>query len=123
MRLFRVVVPVTDIDAATRFYEQLLDLAGTRVWSNRHYLDCEGTILALVQLPADDPDHDDPRPNPEPIYLAVDDLEAGHRRAVAMAARVDDPIALRPWGERSCYVRDPDGNRICLVDRTTVFTG
>jgi hypothetical protein len=47
MRLFRVIVPVSDIGAAARFYEELLGLPGKRVSSGRHYIDCEGTILAL----------------------------------------------------------------------------
>jgi catechol 2,3-dioxygenase-like lactoylglutathione lyase family enzyme len=65
MRLFRVIVPVPDIDAAARFYETLLRLPGKQ----------------------------------------------------------DDPIAVQPWGERSFYLRDPYGNRLCMVDQRTLFTG
>ena len=32
-------------------------------------------------------------------------------------------IAERPWGERSFYATDPFGNKICFVDRATMFTG
>ena len=32
-------------------------------------------------------------------------------------------IAERPWGERSFYVEDPFGNKLCFVDRATMFTG
>ena len=122
MRLFRVIVPVSDIDAAARFYEQLLGLAGKRVSSGRHYLDCEGVILALFS-PREDTDPWDAQPNPEPVYFAVDDLEAVEQRATALGAYIDDPIAVQPWGERSFYLRDPYGNRLCMVDRPTVFTG
>jgi predicted enzyme related to lactoylglutathione lyase len=122
MRLFRVIVPVPDIDAAARFYEQLLGLSGKRVSSGRHYLDCEGTILALFS-PRDDTDPWDAKPNPEPVYFAVDDLEAVQQRAIDMGAQIDDPIDVQPWGERSFYLRDPYGNRLCMVDRQTLFTG
>ena len=122
MRLFRVIVPVSDIDAAARFYEDLLGLAGKRVSSGRHYLDCEGTILALFS-PREDTDPWDASPNPEPIYFAVDDLDVVHRRAIEMDALIDDPIATQPWGERSFYLRDPYGNRLCMVDQDTLFTG
>ncbi|GAB3417558.1 VOC family protein [Flindersiella endophytica] len=123
MRLFRVIVPVSKINAAAQFYEGLLGLSGKRVSSGRHYIDCEGTILALFS-PREDTDPWDPRPNPEPVYFAVDDLEAVRRRASAlMGAEIDDGIAVRPWGERSFYLRDPDGNRLCMVDRRTLFTG
>ncbi len=32
-------------------------------------------------------------------------------------------IHRRSWGERSFYVEDPFGNKICFVDQDTVFTG
>jgi predicted enzyme related to lactoylglutathione lyase len=122
MRLFRVIVPVSDIDEAARFYETLIGTPGQRVSSGRHYIDCEGTILALFS-PREDTDPWDARPNPEPVYFAVDDLAAVERRATALAARVDSPIQVQPWGERSFYLRDPYDNRLCMVDAGTLFTG
>jgi predicted enzyme related to lactoylglutathione lyase len=122
MRLFRVIVPVSDIDGAAQFYEKLLGLNGKRVSSGRHYFDCEGTILALFS-PREDTDPWDAQPNPEPVYFAVDDLEAVAQRAIELGARIDNPIEVQPWGERSFYLRDPYGNRLCMVDRNTVFTG
>ena len=47
-RLFRVIVPVPDVDRAAEFYALLLGIAGERVVPTRHYFDCGGTILALV---------------------------------------------------------------------------
>jgi len=99
-----------------------LGLPGKRVSSGRHYIDCQGTILALFS-PRDDTDPWDAQPNPEPVYFAVDDLEAVHHRAMEMDARIDDPIGVQPWGERSFYLRDPYGNRLCMVDQRTLFTG
>jgi hypothetical protein len=32
-------------------------------------------------------------------------------------------IAVRPWGDRSFYMEDPFGNKVCFVDRPTMFTG
>lgn len=123
MRLFRVIVPVSEIDAAAEFYEALLATRGRRVSSGRHYIDCGGTILALFS-PRDDTDPWDAQPNPEPVYFAVDDLDEIERRVNAMEqAQLDDPVTERPWGERSLYLRDPYGNRLCMVDERTVFTG
>ena len=45
-RLFRVILPVSDIDRAARFYGAVLGLEGVRVSNGRHYFDCGGTILA-----------------------------------------------------------------------------
>ncbi len=38
-RLFRVILPVADIEAAAAFYATLLDDAGMRVSPGRHYFD------------------------------------------------------------------------------------
>lgn len=123
MRLFRVIVPVPDIEAASGYYEALLGLVGDRVSPGRHYLDCEGTILALFDPRADGDDVAAP-PNPEHLYFAVDDLDEVHRRALSLGrGRVDAEIRTRPWGERSFYLYDPFGNPLCMVDRRTVFTG
>jgi len=130
-RLFRVIVPVTDIDRAARFYEAVLGFAGMRVSPGRHYFDCDGTILACFD-PRADGDAYDPRPNPEWLYFAVDQIEAVYgacKKAGAKLAEGDvhgDPagqVATRPWGERSFYVEDPFGNKLCFVARATLYTG
>lgn len=130
-KLFRVIVPVTDIDQAARFYARVLDLPGERISGGRHYFDCGGTILACF-CPAADGDAFDLPPNPDHLYFSVTDLE-GTLRAAREAGAVfpagevhgspGDRIATRPWGERSFYVQDPFGNRLCFVDADTLFTG
>jgi catechol 2,3-dioxygenase-like lactoylglutathione lyase family enzyme len=132
VKLFRVIVPVSDIERATAFYAAVLGAPGTRVSPGRHYFDCEGTILACFDALADGDPAPVP-PNPEHLYLAVDDLVAIHdrcRRAGAvfeesgrLGAGPPGRIAQRPWGETSFYVRDPFGNPLCFVDAGTVFTG
>ena len=122
-RLFRVIVPVADIERAARFYAQLLAMPGERVSPGRHYFDCGGTILACYDALADG-DPGPVGPNPEHVYLALDDLEAAFVRAREAGCReLEASIAVRPWGERSFYARDPFGNPLCLVDAATVYTG
>lgn len=119
--LYRVIVPVSDIDKAQKFYETVLDIEGKRVSPERHYFNCEGTILAVY-----DPTHFDEHAftaNPENIYLAVDDLEASLARCEAAGAVITVGIEPKPWGETSFYFNDPFGNEICFVDRATIFVG
>lgn len=130
--LFRVLVPVGDIERAAQFYGALLDFPGERISPGRHYFDCEGTILACYD-PEADGDDGTATPLPEPIYLAVDDVESTYQRAQDAGASfsaevVPDvgplgQIAERPWGERSFYTTDPFGNQLCFVARDSVFTG
>lgn len=123
VRLFRVVVPVTSVDAAATFYASVLGIEGRRVSAGRHYFDCAGTILACYS-PLEDGDAALLPSNPDHIYFSVADLESAHERCrEAGCLHVDDSIKTRPWGERSFYATDPFGNKFCMVDAETEFRG
>jgi catechol 2,3-dioxygenase-like lactoylglutathione lyase family enzyme len=131
-KLYRVILPVADVERAAGFYRRVLGQPGQRVSPGRHYFDCEGTILACYD-PKADGDEQEARPIPEPVYLAVDDLEATFRAARESGASFSPAvvpdvgplgeIAKRPWGERSFYASDPFGNPLCFVSRESVFKG
>lgn len=121
-RLFRVILPVSDIDRAAEFYGRLLRIPGVRVSGGRHYFDCGGIILACFD-PLADGNPESIGPNPDYVYFAVDDLEATHERAREAGCDELNEIRTQPWGERSFYGRDPYGNPICFVDEETIFTG
>ena len=126
-KIFRVTAEVTDLDAAAAFYAKLFGQEGTRHPGARHYFDCGGVILAVLDvsrggLP--------PTPGPKSLYFAVRDLDAVHARARELDALAPykvhgqsaaDPIR-RPWGERSFYVVDPWGNDLCFVEEGTLYT-
>lgn len=130
-KLFRVIRPVSEIENAARFYEAILGFEGKRVSPGRHYFDCDGTILACFD-PRADGDGFDAQPNPDHVYIAVENIEATYELARTAGATFAagevhgapaGEIAIRPWGERSFYVADPFGNNLCFVDRATVFFG
>ena len=127
--LFRIILQVSDLDRAAEFYGQLLGDLGRRIpRASRHYIDCGPVILALV-----DPSIDDEvaMPIPDYVYFAVDDLEALFARASDLNCLAQEDvhgaasgeIEVRPWGERSFYARDPWDNKLCFVDKDTLFTG
>ena len=131
MRLYRVILPVDDVEAAARFYSTLFDQSGVRVSPGRHYFACGDVTLALY-CPRADGDERNPRPNFDHVYFAVDDLEGVYRRAErlgGLSPAIGDgrlpmgQIAVRPWGERSFYLHDPFANPLCFVDSRSVFTG
>lgn len=122
-RIFRVILPVSDIDVAAGFYRRLLKQDGRRVSGGRHYFDCGGVIAACFD-PRRDGDVFDARPNPEHVYFSVADLEATFEAARgAGCLQIDPQIRTQPWGERSFCAKDPFGNPICFVDEKTVFKG
>jgi predicted enzyme related to lactoylglutathione lyase len=131
LRLFRVIMPVTNIEDAAKFYSALFSQPGFRVSEGRHYFDCGGVILAIYDAQADG-DRSAVRSNPEHVYFAVPDLEAVFQRAETvggLSKEVGDgqlsmgSVARRPWGERSFYMHDPWGNPLCFVDEQSVYRG
>jgi predicted enzyme related to lactoylglutathione lyase len=122
-RLYRVIVPVSNIDEAAVFYSVVLGQPGSRISPGRHYFGCGGVILACFDPQADGDDWD-ARPNPDHVYFAVDDLEEFFARVSRQAGgSIRGPIETQPWGERSFYCTDPFGNKLCFVDEQTMFTG
>jgi catechol 2,3-dioxygenase-like lactoylglutathione lyase family enzyme len=49
--LFRVIVPVADIERAARFYGGVLGSSGQRVSPGGHYFKCEGTFCFVARDP------------------------------------------------------------------------
>jgi len=121
VRVFRIAIPASRIDLSRAFYEGVLGLDADDTVPSRLYFHCGDVIVALIdwQVEGQGP----LQATPDDLYFATDDLDAVLDRAKAAAARVVSPIETRPWGERSFYCLDPDGNRLCFVDETTLFLG
>jgi catechol 2,3-dioxygenase-like lactoylglutathione lyase family enzyme len=126
-KIFRVTLEISNIEEASAFYSKLLGTDGKRHPGARHYFDCGGVVLSLL----------DPTiggltatPNPKSLYFAVADVEAVHTRARGLKAlapykvhgEAAGTVTKRPWGERSFYVVDPWGNDLCFVEEGTLYT-
>lgn len=124
-RLYRVILPVRDIERMVGFYSGLLGQGGERVSPGRHYFNLGGTILAVYDPEADGDAAGEWKHHPNQyVYIAVEDVEAAFRRAAELGATLEsERVESMPWGERLFYVRDPSGNPICLVDAETLFLG
>lgn len=123
MRVFRLIQPVDDIEAATVFYAAVLGHPGERISVNRHYFTCVDVVLACVEAPLE---HREPRPRRDPriVYLAVEDVEETFRLVRDAGPRwIDDAIETQFWGERSFYADDPFGNPLCFVQEDTRYLG
>ena len=127
-KVFRVVLQVSALDKAVAFYSKLLGSKGRRIHGARHYFDCGGVILALLD-PAQG--RVKAKPSPDHVYFSVRDLEKIHARARKLRCLSKEEVhgesggalVTRPWGERSFYAQDPFGNQLCFVDQETLFTG
>ena len=125
--LFRVTVEVGNLEQAVTFYAKLLGIEGQRHPGARHYFDCGGVILAVL-----DPTQGglSPTPGPKSLYFSVRDVDAVHERAKQLNALAPyqvhgesaGSVIRRPWGERSFYVVDLWGNDLCFVEDGTLYT-
>ena len=125
IRLYRIILPVTDIDAAAKFYGHVLGNAGDRVSPGRHYFDCGGVILACYS-PSDDGDSIDDGwafHKNQYLYFSADDLDAVRAKVEEAGGTLLSEIEAMPWGETLFYAVDPFGGRICFVGTDTLFTG
>ncbi len=122
-RLFRVVIPVHGLDEAEKFYKVVLGVEGQRVSPGRHYFLCDGVILCIYD-PIADGDSDPVHSYDVPLYFETTELEATFARMESSGKCKElGAISVRPWGERSFYIVDPFGNRLCFVDSATTFSG
>ena len=126
-RIFRITIEVNELDKAATFYATLLGTPGKRHPGARHYFDCGGVILAVLDVSAGGAA---PTPGPRSISFAVKDLDAVHARARPLGALASydvhgapaGEIVKRPWGERSFYVVDAWGNDLCFCEDGTLYT-
>ena len=122
-RLFRVFIPVSDLAAGIKFYASLFNDPGREIRGGRHYFDCGGVIVAIVENSGS--------PIADHLYFSVSDLEAVYDRATKLNCleggdvhgEPAGSIIVRPWRERSFYARDTWGTGLCFVDSTTLYTG
>ena len=118
MRVFRIAIPAADIDRSRAFYERVLGVAADDTVPTRVYFHCGDVIVAVI----DRRSHPF-TPTPDNLYFATGEVDAVHARAVDAGAAEITSVEHQPWGERSFYCLDPDGNRLCFVDETTLFLG
>ena len=126
-KLFRVTVEVSNLEEAATLYAKLLGVEGKRHPGARHYFDCGGVIVAVIDVSQGGLT---PTPGPKSLYFAVADLDAVHARAKQLGVLAPYKVhgqpasdaIKRPWGERSFYVVDAWGNDLCFVEEGTLYT-
>jgi predicted enzyme related to lactoylglutathione lyase len=113
----RLLVHPADLEASLRFYDEVLGLARAREFGR------DGRISGVVYFAgggfvevsgagggggvAD---------GSARLWLQVRDVDAEHAGVAARGARVLAPPETMPWGLRECWIADPDGLRIALVE-------
>ncbi len=126
-KLFRVILEVADLEQASALYAELLGQEGRRLPGARHYFDCGGVIVAVLDVAQGGMP---PTPGPKSLSFVVDDVDVVHARAGKLGVLAPyqvhgEPagdVIVRPWGERSFYTVDPWGNDLCFCQDGTLYT-
>jgi len=116
-----VILIVDDLDRALCFYTEVLGLsighrsgeyAQLNTGRTRLSLYTRGAMAKTLGMSLEQPR--DTAPGFE-IGFKVQDVDSGFREIVAKGASPVVPPTDRVWGQRTAYVRDPDGHLIELA--------
>jgi catechol 2,3-dioxygenase-like lactoylglutathione lyase family enzyme len=113
MAVRRIVANIASdrIDAAKAFYGELL---GLRVVMDLGWIVTfagDGQAPPQVSVAAEGGSG---TPVPD-LSIEVDDVDAMHRRALAMGLAIEYGPATEPWGVRRFYLRDPAGRLVNIL--------
>lgn len=107
----RTILRCRDLAAARAFWEGTLGLTVAREYGASGAV--TGVVLfaggGFVELTAGEPAGG-------VIWLQVADVHDEEARLVLAGAAIDQPAQRMPWGLVECWLRDPDGVRIVLVE-------
>ena len=111
----RILLRPSAFEDAVRWYRDVLGLhvyreygAAGRVTGVVFFLG--GGFLELVG------DSSSVSPTGGALWLQVSDVDAEHARLRAQGVNVQRPPKTEPWGLRECWITDPDGVQIRLIE-------
>lgn len=116
-----VIVLVDDLERAMAFYMQVLGLrlghrsgayAQFETGTTRLGLYTRTAMAQVIGCPLHIPPPDAPGFE---LGFKVPDVDAAFAAVIARGATVATPPTTRPWGQRTAYIRDPDGHLIELA--------
>ena len=113
----RTIFRCRDLSRSRHFWEDLLGLTVAREYGT------DGRVLGVVlfagggsiELTTGDAAGPD-RSDDAIVWLQVADVHSEEQRLVGLGVSIDRPTQRMPWGLVECWLSDPDGVRIVLVE-------
>jgi catechol 2,3-dioxygenase-like lactoylglutathione lyase family enzyme len=124
--VFEIILYVADQEKSKTFYERvLLQKAILHVPGMTEFQLLEGVKLGLmpengiakiISPPAPHPSEGTGIPRCE-LYIQVENLEEYLLRSISAGAKLLSPPSNRDWGDRVCYLIDPDGHVLAFANK------
>ena len=115
--LVNTCVITTNVKVLVDFYEAILQLKATKSGADYAEFPSDAGVLAIFSAAAQEkyiPGSTDAAKNKSVILeFRVSDVDQEYNRLQSIVKTWVKPPSTQPWGTRSIYFRDPDGN---LVD-------
>ena len=106
----RILIRPRDPEVAWSFYGGTLGLAVAREFPGGVvYFLGTGYLEVSGRVP-------DAGPGPDGIWLQVRDVEAAEAELRAAGVTITRGTRTEPWGLRECWIADPDGRALVLVE-------
>jgi catechol 2,3-dioxygenase-like lactoylglutathione lyase family enzyme len=118
LQLVNTCLITADVQRLVRFYEPILSMQA--VWSGQDYAEFRTGVgvLAIFSSAAQEkyiPGAAEPGKNRSAILeFRVSDVDSQYTRLQGLVKTWVKPPTTQPWGTRSVYFRDPDGNLVDL---------
>ena len=118
-----IILIVEDLDRTLQFYTQVMGFSLGHRSGDYAQLDTGATRLGFYTRSAMAQTLDTPLEPPSPyapgfeIGFKVDDVDAAYAELLERGATPTAAPTTRFWGQRTAYVRDPDGHLIELAQQ------
>lgn len=120
--LINTCLITSNVDRLVAFYEPVLQLKAIRSGSDYAEFHTPGSVLAIFSAKAQEayiPGSAEPANNKSLVMeFRVEDVDAEYARLRNLVKVWVKPPTTQPWGTRSIYFRDPDGNLVDFFERT-----
>jgi len=126
IKIIETILYVEDQEASCTFYQKIFRKApDLNVPGMTEFNLSENCKLGLMPYKGIARILKDKTPHPETghgiprceLYLYVEDVRREYDNAIESGARLISPVSDRDWGDRVCYLADPDGHIIAFAEK------